>query len=121
MKQLWMLIVLLALPLISSADNEIRFVTCQFYVDSATRFMDAINAGWSVSELGSFIRGQDYSADLSKLNNSPEKVAFAALELAAKFNYLNIGDSHVGYDFIRDAGMALCLDADGDPTQIVLP
>ena len=128
MKRLWVLIALLALPLISSADieasNAYKFTICQMYVDAATQYMDLINKGnLSVGDLADLIRegaesdqslGFEDSEFLTNLN-------FAALELAARYNPLNIGDSRVGYDVVRNEGMAWCLEADGDPTQIKLP
>jgi len=125
MKKLWMLIALLALPLISSADiersYEYKFVICQVYIDAAASYMEAINDGLSVGDLAESIReSAERNASNEREVQLIKNLEFAALELAAKFNYLNIGDSRVGYDFVRDEGMAMCLDADGDPTQIVL-
>ena len=112
MKQLWMLIALLALPLISSAEEalvskELGLVICQVYINAAVASMDALNEGVSVVDLVDLIRGSDIEATTTT-------ILLAALELAAEFNYLNIDGSRLGYDFVRDEGMAMCLNADGD-------
>ena len=123
MKRLWVLIALLALPFISSADIRDAYVykveICQLYSDTAAGFMEAFNKGWSIGDIYDHIRESAESWQFAR-RGSLKELSFSALLLAIKFNRLNIGDTRADYDFVRDTGMWMCLDADGDLTQIVL-